>query len=133
MIHTKTNCENCLAKNVCKVKETVKITKNKIFNHYKDSDIMDYIDVDVNCKYFIVDEKSIGKLKKEYVFRTSNDKEKYDIGSRIHMQLAGNEDYISNNIILNIDEENTIRLSIFEGCKNIPEIVLYPEDWQKCI
>ena len=64
------------------------------------------------------------KLKIQVKIFTSNDWEKRKIGNRIHEQLRGNEDYINNNIILNIDEENEINLYIFEECEDIPKITI---------
>ena len=53
----------------------------------------------------------------ELVFTTSNNYEKMELGKEIHNRLVGNEDYIKSNIILNIDDENTVRLVVFKECK----------------
>lgn len=55
---------------------------------------------------------------------TKDEKEQMAIGNAIHMQLAGNKDYIDNNIILNIDECNEINVYIFEECIDVPTIVI---------
>lgn len=61
-------------------------------------------------------------LKQKITIEVRDEKEQLRIGNFIHEQLRGNEDYINNNIILNIDVENTIRLYIFEECKEVPVI-----------
>lgn len=45
------------------------------------------------------------------------------VGNSIHHQLVGNEDYISNNIILRLDVD-AVRVYIFKECKNVPDIVI---------
>lgn len=55
---------------------------------------------------------------------TKNDDEKMRIGSNIHEQLRGNQDYIDCLIILNIDEPNIVRLWVDKRCKEIPNITL---------
>ena len=55
---------------------------------------------------------------------TSNEKEQEKVANGIHYQLVGNQDYIDNNIILNIDVKNKIRLYIFKECENVPDIVI---------
>ena len=47
------------------------------------------------------------------------------IGTLIHDQLRGNQDYIDSNILLNCtDSDNVVRLYIFEECENIPSITI---------
>ena len=64
------------------------------------------------------------ELKLKIVIETSTEKEQMAIGNHIHEQLRGNKDYIDNNIILNIDVENKIRLYVFKECKDVPPIVV---------
>lgn len=64
------------------------------------------------------------KLKKEIIITVKNEKEQMRIANSIHHQLVGNRDYIDSNIVLNIDENNTVRLYIFEECENEPDIIL---------
>ena len=63
-------------------------------------------------------------LKMKITIEVQDDKEKMAVGSRIHEQLRGNKDYIDNNIILNIDLENTVRLYIFKECEDVPNIII---------
>lgn len=51
-------------------------------------------------------------------------KKQLRIGNSIHEQLVGNKDYIDSNIILNIDEENIIKIYIFNECESVPNIIL---------
>jgi hypothetical protein len=64
------------------------------------------------------------KLKMHITIRTIDDKEQMKIGNSIHHQLVGNKDYIDNNIILNIDDNNEVNLYIFKECESIPDIVI---------
>ena len=64
------------------------------------------------------------KLKKEIIITVKNEKEQMRIANSIHHQLVGNQDYIDSNIVLSIDENNTVRLYIFEECENEPDIIL---------
>ncbi len=52
-----------------------------------------------------------------------DDKDLERIAMGIHMQLVGNEDYINNKIVINIDTD-AVRLYFFEGCSEIPDIVI---------
>ena len=61
-------------------------------------------------------------LKKVITIEVTSDEEKMAVGTAIHNQLVGCEDYINNNIILNIDNENKVLLLIFEDCVNMPKI-----------
>ena len=63
-------------------------------------------------------------LKKVITIECSDNNEKMAVGNLIHKQLRGNEDYINNNIILNIDTDNTVKLWIFKECKEIPQILI---------
>lgn len=65
------------------------------------------------------------KLFKKYIeIECSSNEEKVKIGELIHNQLKGNEDYINNNIILNIDEDSKVILVIFNECKEEPKILI---------
>lgn len=68
----------------------------------------------------------INNYLKMHVCITVNDnKEQMTIGNNIHEQLAGNSDYVDNNIILNIDSPNQVNLYVYNTCKNeIPSIVI---------
>lgn len=61
-------------------------------------------------------------LKKVITIEVTSDEEKMAVGTAIHNQLVSCEDYINNNIILNIDDENKVLLLIFEDCVNMPKI-----------
>lgn len=51
---------------------------------------------------------------------------KEKIGTKIHDQLVGNQDYIDSRIILNIDEDKDILLYIDDECTDkIPAITLF--------
>lgn len=63
------------------------------------------------------------KFKRAIEIETQSKEECMRIGTLIHNQLVGNEDYINNNIILNCTEDdNFVRIIIFDECKNVPEI-----------
>ena len=64
------------------------------------------------------------ELKMKITIETSTEDEQMTIGNSIHHQLVGNKDYIDNNIMLNFDVKNKIRLYIFKECENIPNIVI---------
>lgn len=52
-----------------------------------------------------------------------SDEAKMQIGEAIHSQLAGNQDYVDSNIILNVDESCKVRLWVLEGTA-LPAILL---------
>lgn len=63
------------------------------------------------------------KEKRVITIRTSTEQEKLEVGTKIHNQLVGNDDYINTRILLNMDDnENIVTLTIFEDAKSIPEI-----------
>ena len=63
------------------------------------------------------------KEKRVITIRTSTEQEKLEVGTKIHNQLAGNDDYINTRILLNMDNnENIVTLTIFEDSKTVPEI-----------
>ena len=64
-------------------------------------------------------------VKRQVEIYTDSKEETIRIGTSIHQQLVGNQDYIDNNIILNCtDEPTTVSLYIFEECKELPKIVI---------
>lgn len=63
-------------------------------------------------------------IKMRIIIKVKNNEEKMTIGTKIHEQLRGNEDYVNNNIILNVDDPNMINIYIFEDCQHIPEITI---------
>lgn len=70
-------------------------------------------------------------IKRVYTIRANNDKEAEIIMDSLHCQLAGNEDYIKSNIVLNdsftrrdYEDANIIRVTIYDECSEIPELVL---------
>lgn len=63
------------------------------------------------------------KEKRVITIRTSTEQEKLEVGTKIHNQLVGNDDYINTRILLNMDgNENIVTLTIIEDAKSIPEI-----------
>ena len=63
------------------------------------------------------------KEKRVITIRTSTEQEKLEVGTKIHNQLMGNDDYINTRILLNMDNnENIVTLTIFEDSKTVPEI-----------
>ncbi len=63
------------------------------------------------------------KEKRVITIRTSTEQEKLEVGTKIHNQLVGNDDYINTRILLNMDDdENIVTLTIFEDSETIPEI-----------
>ena len=44
------------------------------------------------------------------------------VGTAIHEQLRGKQDYIDNNIILNIDTDYAVELYVMSDCKELPKI-----------
>lgn len=56
---------------------------------------------------------------------TNTQEECLSIGTKIHEQLRGNQDYIDSNILLNCTEgDNVVRVYIFKECTTIPEIAI---------
>lgn len=64
------------------------------------------------------------KVKYEMVIHTNCESEKMRIGSAIHEQLKGNQDYIDSRIILNVDDHCKVVLSIFDDATMIPVITV---------
>lgn len=65
-----------------------------------------------------------GKVKRHVCIKCVDDKDQMAVGNYLHEQLRGNQDYIDNNIILNIDAENEVNLYFFDECKEIPTLVI---------
>lgn len=63
-------------------------------------------------------------VKKYIQIEVQTEEEKKVIGTKIHEQLIGNQDYIDSNIILNIDEPYMVRLWFFKECENVPSITI---------
>ena len=56
-------------------------------------------------------------IEVELIFTVSNCYEKMELGKEIHNRLAGNEDYIKSNIVLDTSEDDKVRLVVFKECK----------------
>lgn len=56
-------------------------------------------------------------IKKIIEIECSSNEEKIKVGELINNQLVSNKDYIDNSIILNIDGDCKVRLTIFNECK----------------
>lgn len=54
---------------------------------------------------------------------------KEELGAELHDTLVGNQDYINNNIILNIDDPTAVCITIFPEC-NIDAV---PESFEKLL
>lgn len=54
---------------------------------------------------------------------THSDEEKLSIGTALHKALVGNENYIHNRVILNIDTPWTIYVYIYNDCTDIEGIL----------
>lgn len=64
-------------------------------------------------------------VKMELVYVADSEEECMKVGTSIHKQLVGNQDYIDNNILLNCTEgDNIVRLYVFRECENIPKITI---------
>lgn len=50
MVETRTNCDNCIHKNICSIKDGVKQVKNTIMTEY--SSVNKNISIEVNCKEY---------------------------------------------------------------------------------
>lgn len=67
----------------------------------------------------------MSNILREVTICTRNNDERLRVGTFIHNQLSGNQDYVDCKIILNIDKDCTVRLTIFDDVKEIPEIKLF--------
>lgn len=54
----------------------------------------------------------------------ASDEEKMALGTSIHEQLAGNPNYYEDRIILNVDQDKTIRIWVEDNCVDLPIINL---------
>lgn len=66
-------------------------------------------------------------MKNAYAIRfniyMSSDEEKKELGAKIHKHLMENPDYVSGNIVLNIDQTCIINVDIYKECKNVYDII----------
>lgn len=62
----------------------------------------------------------------EIIFNTDGRMATTYLATYIHQQLKGHEDYINNNIILNMDNDNKVVLSFFHGLDflHLPKIAI---------
>lgn len=58
------------------------------------------------------------KLVEDIRIELNDNDTKIKLGKSLHCLLKGHEDYIENRIILNVDEINTVRIWIFDDCRN---------------
>lgn len=67
-------------------------------------------------------------LRKLIIIKTNSFEEEYEVAEKIHNQLAGNQDYVDCDIVLNMSAdrcdgtENEVYLYIFDDAKTNPEI-----------
>ena len=66
----------------------------------------------------------MARARYEMVIETDTNDEKERIGTEIHKQLKGNQDYIDNKIILNIDQNCRVVLTIFDDATFIPTVTV---------
>lgn len=59
----------------------------------------------------------------DYTLTCTNDDVKMQVGEAIHKQLAGNEDYVNNHIILNVDEPCKVKMWVLDGTA-LPDLML---------
>lgn len=60
------------------------------------------------------------KILCDIVYNCVSNEHKMIVGERIHNRLRGCPDYIENRIILNVDEDNTVHLYVYEDSEFIP-------------
>lgn len=58
----------------------------------------------------------------EIGFIMDSEEEKMELGKKIHEELVGNQDYIDCKIVLNIDDPLTVKLSVMEDAKELPDL-----------
>ena len=63
-------------------------------------------------------------FRKAIEIECSSNEEKEKLGEKIHDQLVGNEEYINNNIILDMTEDCKIHIIVFNECQNEPDIYI---------
>lgn len=62
----------------------------------------------------------------KYVITIDTPEDAMNVAESIHNQLVGNQDYIDNNIILEVSQDRgRMVLAIFDECKEIPTITLF--------
>lgn len=59
----------------------------------------------------------------ECILTCTNDDVKMRVGEAIHTQLADNEDYVNNHIILNVDEPCKVKMWVRDGTA-LPDLLL---------
>lgn len=69
------------------------------------------------------------ELRRQIFIKCTKPEYELAVGKIIHEQLRGNQDYIDNNIILNLsrdrydkDTENELHIYLLKECKSIPDI-----------
>lgn len=76
----------------------------------------------------IIEDLMEENVKRHVRIFVPTDEERNRIGSKIHEQLIGNQDYIDNKIVLNIDlkgaEGYEVNLYIFKDSKTLPDLIL---------
>lgn len=60
----------------------------------------------------------------QITIEVQNEKEQERVANSLHNQLLLNEDYRLNNILMDIEEDNTILIRIFRTCTTNTDIVL---------
>ena len=69
-------------------------------------------------------------LRKFIIVKTNSHEEEYEVAEKIRNQLAGNQDYVDCDIVLNMssdrrdETENEVHLYIFDDAKSNPEITI---------
>lgn len=64
----------------------------------------------------------MNELMCKMTIELSNADDHMAIGTAIHKQLRGRQDYIDSNIILNIDTDYAVELYVMSDCKELPKI-----------
>ena len=64
----------------------------------------------------------MNELMCKMTIELSNADDRMAIGTAIHEQLRGRQDYIDSNIILNIDTDYAVELYVMSDCKELPKI-----------
>lgn len=64
----------------------------------------------------------MNELMCKMTIELSDADERMTVGTAIHEQLRGKQDYIDSNIILNIDTDYAVELYVMSDCKELPKI-----------
>lgn len=64
------------------------------------------------------------ELKYKITIKIDDPDERLAIGTSIHEQLRGKQDYIDSNIVLDIFTNNAVELFIMSDCKELPKITI---------